>query len=345
MAYTPPSAKAFSTAAHDFCLMPNLLIAILLSVGLCWLSESVCADQVPADLRAQQSKIKQVVQRVRPCVVAIEGGSGVVVSPDGFVLSVSHVTKTAGRKVQVRVGGDRLTTATTLGSDPNSDASALKLEGPGPWPFLPVEGPWNEDAPWNESVASSDSRRLGEVEARCLLFGYPLSFRRDEPAVVRFGRVTSSTPDKIVASTTMMGGDSGGPLVDDGLVLIGIASRVKLDVGENIFVPLEQYRKSWTTIAAGETAAARTGKRKAWLGILGDTDEQRVRVRRVQAESPAAEAGLQAEDVIVTLDGQEIKKFTDVIERLREKRPNESLVIGLNRFGRLLEKSVTLGTR
>jgi S1-C subfamily serine protease len=143
----------------------------------------------------------------------------------------------------------------------------------------------------------------------------------------------------------MMGGDSGGPLVDDGLVLIGIASRVKLDVGENIFVPLGQYRKSWTTIAAGETAAARTGKRKAWLGILGDTDEQRVRVRRVQAESPAAEAGLQAEDVIVTLDGQEIKKFTDVIERLREKRPNESLVIGLNRFGRLLEKSVTLGTR
>ena len=291
--------------------------------------ESSTVDSATLDeLTAIQSQLRQTLPQILPAIVSVDGGSGVIVNSSGVILTASHVARKAGRTVQVRLSDGRLVTATTLGTNHQSDTGAMKLNSPGPWPFVAIT---------NSSVVQAGDW--------CISLGYPLSFARGQPAAIRIGRVQKIDSSTLVTDCPIMGGDSGGPLLNLKGHLIGINSRVRNDISENIHIPVQQFLDEWSQLAASIDvfeASSPTGKR-AYLGISGETDVDRVRVRAVHRGSPAEKAGFVAEDVLLQLDGKPIGKFNDVLEILETRQPGELVVAKLNRYGRLLSLSVELG--
>ena len=82
---------------------------------------------------------------------------------------------------------------------------------------------------------------------------------------------------------------------------------------------------------------------KAYLGVSAESDGGRVRIRQVHPESPAQSAGLQSEDVVLSIDKQSLKSFGQLVKKLRTCSPGQNVHVKINRFGVLLEMPVILG--
>lgn len=281
------------------------------------------------DLRNIESMVHALIPKVQACVVGIEGGSGFIVSESGLIITVSHVTKKTGRRVTVQFPDGKSYPAVTLGSNPANDTGAVQLLEKGPWPHLEISEP-----------------RLPDKGQWCLAFGYPISFPRGVPATVRLGRVTRVSEHQIVTDCPIMGGDSGGPLVDLEGKVIGISTGVTTNVEENIHVPYEAFEVDQEIILAGsDVAAPLPSSQEPYFGVLGETDGNRVRIRKVFKGSPADIAGLRPDDVITQLDGVPLDSFSKFLERLDLRRPGERVAVQLNRYGKLLDVYVILQQR
>ena len=196
-----------------------------------------------ADLKAMERQIQKVLLSVSPGVVAVSpGGSGVVVSKDGYVLTVAHLGQQAGRRVTITFPDGRRVTGKTLGNDRGVDAGMVKITDEGEWP----------------SVEMGKSADL-EVGQWCLALGYPVSFEHGKAPVLRIGRVLRANSRMIVTDCTIMGGDSGGALFDLEGKLIGVSSRCDSSVTANVHVPVDCYHESWTRLAGGEDFNSRRG--------------------------------------------------------------------------------------
>jgi serine protease Do len=281
------------------------------------------------DLLDLESRVKALIPQVQPCVVSIEGGSGFVINETGLIITASHVIRNTGRQVTVRFSDGKSYTAVTLGRNRANDIGAVQLLDRGPWPHL--------------EIAASSVAVQGQW---CLTFGYPLSFARDAPAAVRLGQVTQVSERQIVTDCPIMGGDSGGPLVDLEGKVIGINTGVTTDVERNLHVPVAAFEADKTDILAGsDVAPARSEIRKAYFGVLGETDNQRVRIREVFKGSPAERAGLRVDDVITQLDGVPLDSFSKFLDYLESCRPGDRVNAEVNRYGKLLSFDVRLGQR
>ena len=297
-----------------------------------------------------QSRTQKIISQSASAIVAIdETGSGVIVSPNGIILTASHVTRVAKRRVSVALSDGRIVEGVTLGSNIASDTGAIQLLAPGPYPFL--------------SVKDSKEAMPGSW---CIAMGYPLSFPRGKPATGRLGRVLSRSDNgKLITDCTIMGGDSGGPLLNlDGKV-IGISSSVKLGIDQNLSIPSEQFIKDWKNIAMSiDQTSLRTNTQlppdkkensnngfritkrptgKAYLGINAETDQNIVRIRAVHRESPAEFAGVQANDVIMRIDAISVTRFSQIVKYLKLKKPGDKISVLINRYGSLIATEVTLG--
>ncbi len=293
-------------------------------------------------LQDVEAMVERVIPRVTPCIVSIgETASGVIVKPSGIVITASHVTRKAGRTLIVRLQDGRSVKGITLGSNAANDTSAIQLLGGGPWPYLKTVTP--------EFVA--------EAGQWCIAFGYPLSWPRDKPASARIGRITGQYRGKIVSDCPIMGGDSGGALVDLNGNLLGINSSVRLDVAQNLHVPIARYREDWNSMMTRQdvdvvtaTAAARSSDapapaKKPYLGIYGESAHQSVRIRDIRRQSPAEKAGLLPEDVIWQIDQTPIASFAELLKYLATRKGGDQIKVGVNRFGVNLEIVVTLDSR
>ena len=348
----------------------NFVRTVLLSLGLSFATAPAEAQESLDQWKERQQKIKYLIERVGPCVVAIEGGCGVIVSEQGHILSVSHVTGAANRPVMVKLADGTVASGTTLGNDRNLDVGLLKLDEGREWPYLDVSGLPVPRPKVDEYVQPKlnltamrvfankfpmdRARSLGapEVGTWCVAFGYPLSFERGQPAVVRLGQVLATGSKQMTTSAVIMGGDSGGPLVDLDGRLIGIGSRVKTSVDANLHVPIQLYRDRWQQLLAGIDVVQEEKKQRVaksstrpWLGVYGDTDQSRVRVRQVQLGSPADAAGLKPEDVIVTFNNTEVSAFPEVVKLLKRLSPGDTVNMRVNRYGTLLDLSAKLRSK
>ncbi len=189
------------------------------------------APATPTDtaaLRALEQRVRTAARKVMPAVVAVEAalkgsgrgpkpcGSGVLISADGLVLSQYHVShmldqgdyrksRKPGEHIQVILHDGRRCEAELLGADRAHDLSLLRLLGPGPYPYTPLDD--------KATVRRGDG---------VLKVGHPLGYRPGRPPVVRFGRVLCADADSFVTDCLIAGGDSGGPLFDLDGRLVGI---------------------------------------------------------------------------------------------------------------------------
>jgi S1-C subfamily serine protease len=278
-----------------------------------------------ADLKALESRVRQVVAKVTPCVVAVAGGSGVVVSRDGYVLCVAHVGERAGRTVDVTFADGRRAKAVTLGNDRGVDAGMLKLVDSGPWP--------------SAEMGTSANLQVGQW---CVTLGYPVSFEHGKPPAVRLGRVLVNRTTEIITDCTIMGGDSGAPLVDlDGKV-IGIGTKCdNSSLVYNISVPIDRYRDQWQALAQGKDFDSLG--RPAMLGIFAAVGAADARIGDVVPGGGAQRAGLKAGDVIVKFAGQEIHRYEDIPPLVQARRPGDRVEVEFRRGERVFQAAVILG--
>ena len=222
--------------------MNRMILAAALVLPL---ASPATAQDRQIDLQALEKEVQAILPKVRACTVKVGGsGSGVVVSKDGLILSCAHVTQKPGRTIQITFPDGRRVTATSLGHFHEADASLLRINRKGEYPFV--------------EMAEADEVSVGDW---VLAVGYPLSFRPPQLPPVRIGRVSRTARNAVISDAPIMGGDSGGPLFNlDGKV-VGISSRVSPNIVANVHVPIALYRESWKRLLDSESWGRGPGSR------------------------------------------------------------------------------------
>lgn len=163
--------------------------------------------------------------------------SAVVVSKDGYILTVAHAAQ-PGKIYKVNFADGKEAIATGAGrTDLDAgtgmpDMAMMKIITPGSWPFAEMG--------WSGQLQADDP---------CVLIGYPESLSLNQPTV-RLGAIIIplNVSDLIVSSATMEVGDSGGPVFDKEGNVIGLNSKCDRDEAYNYHVPVDMYRKYWTAM-------------------------------------------------------------------------------------------------
>ena len=216
------------------------------------LADSLNTDETPADaetLLEIERRVREAVVKAVPATVGLRigpnQGSGVIVSPEGLILTAAHVSGRPGQACVVILPDGRTLRGRTLGRVQDIDASMIVVDddramADGPLPYAEV-GPSGDLGPGTWTVAT----------------GHPGGYEAGRPPVVRVGRINANRPDYLQSDNTLVGGDSGGPLFDlDGRV-IGIHSRIGDSTASNVHVPSDRYLEAWDAMLAGEETGGR----------------------------------------------------------------------------------------
>lgn len=187
---------------------------------------------------------QRVAEEVVPSVVGLfvdgVGGmaSGVIVSPDGWIMTVGHAIKSPFQPCTVVLHDGTEVAGVTLGKNGRYDMGLCRIleEREEPWPYAPL--------------GDSDLLRTNQPS---LMVGHPGGMAPGRPPVVRFGSISDPDGRFFRSTARIQPGDSGGGLFDLEGHLIGIASRIEVELAANDFVPVERFRSAWARLARGET--------------------------------------------------------------------------------------------
>ncbi|MGC3998810.1 MAG: trypsin-like peptidase domain-containing protein [Anaeromyxobacter sp.] len=229
-------------------------------------------------------------------------GSGVIVSPEGYVLTNNHVVE-RGARLRVGLLDGRELLAKVVGTDPSSDLAVLKLETKERLPFVPVGS--SEDLMIGETViAIGNPFGLAHTVTTGVVSAVHRNFKSDDRVLFDF----------IQTDASINPGNSGGPLLDIDGRLIGVNTAILGDrnAGIGFAIPIDRaLRIAEDLIAHGEV-------REGYLGIsVADLPPREgevsrtpagVRVVAVDAGSPGEQAGLARGDVVEAVDGQALQE-------------------------------------
>jgi len=294
-------------------------------------------------LDAYSRVVAGVAERLGPSVANLRivsrrrsagGGSGVVITPDGFLLTSAHVVAGSGARVHASFTDGSDVQATVIGADPLSDLAVLRAE---PAPLAPAE------------LGDAAELRVGQLVvaignphgyAGSVTAGVVSALGRSLPA--RAGGATRIIDDVIQTDAALNPGNSGGALVDGRGRVVGINTAVA-GVGLGLAVPIN----STTRRIVG--TLMRDGRvRRAWIGIAGGARplpprvaavvgrDRAVEVVEVVAGSPAARAGLRAEDLLVGVDGVPVRGVDDLQRLMTGERIGVPCALELFRDGSAL---------
>jgi S1-C subfamily serine protease len=291
-------------------------------------------------LDAYSRVVTGVAERLGPSVANLRmrrrgrlagAGSGVVITPDGFLLTCAHVV--AGERARARAsftdGSD--VEVTVVGADPLSDLALLRADAA----RLPAA-----------ELGDAAALRVGQL---VVAIGNPHGYEGSVTAGVvsalgrslpaRDGTATRVIDDVIQTDAALNPGNSGGALVDGRGTVVGINTAVA-GIGLGLAVPIN------ATTRRVISALMRDGRvRRAWIGIAGGARplpprvaalvgrDRAVEVVEVIAGSPAARAGLRAEDLIVAVDGVPVRGVDDLQRVLDADRIDARVELALVRDG------------
>jgi serine protease Do len=266
-------------------------------------------------------------------------GSGVIVSPEGYVLTNHHVVEGAQR-IEVELSDRRTMEAQLVGSDPPSDLAVLKLPENG----LPTV-----------RFGDADRMRVGDV---VLAFGNPLGIGQTVTMGILSakGRSTGlgdgSYEDFLQTDAPINRGNSGGALVSTRGELVGINTQIVSGSGGNIgigfAIPAGMAADVMhQLIDSGAVHRGRLGVtvQAVTSDIAKSLDLPEVRgalVSSVDEDAPGAKAGLQRGDVILNLDGEPIADSNDLRNRVASHEPGTRVALAVRRGDQTLDLHATL---
>ena len=273
------------------------------------------------------------------------GGSGVIISPDGYIVTNNHVIEDATR-LRVKLNDGRVFDAEVIGTDPTTDVALIKVEGK-ELPTLPF--------------GSSDALRLGEW---VLAIGSPYNLQSTITAGIvsakarQLGVIPSefSIESFIQTDAAVNPGNSGGALVNTHGELVGINTLIQSQtgsyVGYSFAVPESIVRK--VVMDLKEYGVVQ----RAMLGItfrlvdqsfldsegkdLGIDELGGVYVASVLDGGAASEAGIRKGDIILDIDGVKLEQASTLQEQVAKHRPNDKVNLSVKRDGKVKQMEVTL---
>jgi serine protease Do len=279
------------------------------------------------DLQSIQSAIQQTVKKAFPATVGVEVGerlgSGVIVTADGFVLTVGHISGGPGRDAFAVLPSGRVLRAKTLGALQSADAGMIKIVEPGPWPHV--------------DLGNSSALNPG---AWCVTLGYPRGFRNNHTPTVRAGRVISVGSD-IWTDCPLIAGDSGGPLFDLQGRVIGIHNGIDDPLVDNYHTPVDVFRNSWSQLTAGERGSEPVRGGPA-LGLSGETQSNGCRVVKIAPGGSAEKAGVMLDDVVTHLSGESVDSIEALQVIVGKHKVGAQVTLSMIRAGQEIELPATL---
>ncbi len=284
------------------------------------------------DLRAIEHRIEALLPSILNSVVAVtigaSSGSGVIVSPDGYVLTAAHVSDRAGRDARFVLPDGRTLRGRTLGANHEIDAGLMKITEDGPWPHV--------------TMAQVGDSRLGDW---VLTMGHPGGFEPGRAPVVRLGRIIRLPSPMIQTDCTITAGDSGGPLFDLRGAVVGIHSRISDSPTANFHAPVEAFSRDWERLLKGERWGEETPPERPSIGARGKDHPDGCQLELVEPDSTAAKAGIRVGDIIHRINGQILEGSDSFRQRLRECRIGESIRIEIRRGDQSFQTSVVVAAR
>lgn len=262
----------------------------------------------------------------------IGSGSGVIISPDGYIVTNNHVIANA-TNLEVTLNNNRTYTAKLIGTDPATDIALIKIDDDEDFPFIPfgdsnnvklgewvlaVGNPFNLTSTVTAGIISAKARDLNQFD------GNPQAFLQTDAAVNR--------------------GNSGGALVNTRGELIGINTAITSEtgsyVGYSFAVPSNNARKviedilEYGNVQRGILGIQVGSLNSALADKLGVDETQGVYVGGIEKGSGADKGGIKEGDIIKQLDGVTINKFADMAGYLGSKRPNDVVDVTVLRNGK-----------
>ena len=296
-------------------------------------------------LDAYSRAVVSVVDSVGPSVVSISGakhqnhqagdqagaGSGVVIAPDGYILTNDHVIHNTGNP-EVRLTDGTSLSATVIGKDPATDLAVIRANAS----YLP-----------SSTLGSSDRLRVGQLT---IAVGNPFGFQStvSTGVVSALGRSLRSTQGRLIENiiqhtAPLNPGNSGGPLVDSAGKVVGINTAI-IAMAQGIGFSIPANTARWVVSQLLTHGRVRRG----FLGIAGRqrpldrriirfhelNKNSAVEVLSVEPKGPAGLAGMQIGDLIVAIGGSSVQSVDDLHRFLSEWPIGQSVEIDIVRGNR-----------
>lgn len=306
---------------------------------------------------AYPTNFTEAAARVTPAVVNIQAfpkgfffsnyggssGSGVIVSPDGYIVTNNHVIEEAPNDIEVTLFDNREYPAKLIGTDPSTDLALIKVEVDEPLPHV--------------IYSNSDSVMVGEW---VLAVGNPFNLA----STVTAGIVSAKGRDIdiltgeykiesfIQTDAAVNPGNSGGALVNTNGELIGINTAIVTRSGRyegySFAVPVNLARKVINDLKEfGEVKRAILGVRISDLSSdrakrVGLERPEGVVIASINPNSAAEDAGLKSQDIILAINGKPIRSVPELQENVARFRPGDEVKVTFLRDGEKRMLPVTL---
>ena len=259
-------------------------------------------------------------------------GSGVIISPDGYIVTNNHVIDSAN-EIEITLNNKKKYEAELIGTDKSNDIALLKIQTEEELPFT--------------SFANSDNIRIGEW---VLAVGNPYNLT----STVTAGIVSAKGRDLkgngniesfIQTDAAVNPGNSGGALVNTRGELVGIntaiSSKTGSFIGYSFAVPSNIAKKIVDDILEfGAVQEAVLG-----ISVSNEEDVNGVKINELFSDGGAKKAGLKQGDVIKKVNNVNISKFSELVGQLTAKRPGDFVSVTVIRKGSLITKNVELSKK
>jgi Do/DeqQ family serine protease len=276
-------------------------------------------------------------------------GSGVIISPSGYIVTNNHVVDKA-TSLKVTLSDGRDFPAKLIGADPQTDVAVVKINA-NDLPTMPF--------------ANSDGSRVGDL---CFAIGNPFG----QSHTVTMGIVSAKgrslreslgqIQDFIQTDASINPGNSGGALINARGEMIGMNTMILTgggasfggeagNIGLGFAVPSNLTKQVMDQLMKGGKVS------RGYIGVLlqgvnpevaqkfGLKDTHAAIITKVDAGTPGAKAGLKVGDAIVGIDGQKIEDSNDLTLKVTEHAPGSTVALDVIRNGEPMKVNVTLGQR
>ena len=266
-------------------------------------------------------------------------GSGFVISEDGFVVTNNHVIESADEIIIEFFSGKELE-AEVVGTDPKTDIALLKVSPDEALPYV--------------SFGDSDTARVGDW---VMAMGNPLGqgFSVSAGIVSARNRALSGTYDDYIQTDAAINrGNSGGPLFNMDAQVIGVNTAILSPTGGSIGIGFSMASNVVTRVVDQLKEYGET--RRGWLGVriqdVTDDVAEAMGLEEVRGalvtdvpEGPAAEAGMESGDVILSFDGKQVEDTRGLVRQVGNTQVGKTVRVVVFREGKTQTLKVTLGRR
>jgi serine protease Do len=276
-------------------------------------------------------------------------GSGVIINPEGYILTNNHVVKDAQEDhVDVVLNDNRKMKAKIIGTDPSTDLAVIKVDG--------------KDLP-TASLGNSDELEVGEW---VVAIGNPLGLNSTVTAgiVSAIGRSQIGVirdndgyaiENFIQTDAAINPGNSGGPLVDLNGDVIGLNTAIATTnaryQGYGFAIPINLAKSvaadliKYGEVRRGYIGVRISGVDEVTAKSIGLDGAKGVMIQSLESGGAGESAGLQPGDVILSVDGKKVNAANELQSLIARRHPGDNVVVEVFRNKRVTEKTVTLKSR